>query len=106
MPAELVEVRTSVASRDDADRLARDVVAARLAACAQVTGPVTSYYHWKGALERSEEWQCHLKTTRTRWPDVERFLRENHPYELPEIVMLPLAGSEAYLDWVRDEVEG
>ena len=106
MPAELVEVRTSVASRDDADRLARDVVTARLAACAQVTGPVTSYYHWKGALERSEEWQCHLKTTRTRWPDVERFLRENHPYELPEIVMLPLAGSEAYLDWVRDEVEG
>jgi periplasmic divalent cation tolerance protein len=106
MPAELVEVRTSVASRDDADRLARDVVAAWLAACAQVTGPVTSYYHWKGALERSEEWQCHLKTTRTRWPDVERFLRENHPYELPEIVMLPLAGSEAYLDWVRDEVEG
>jgi periplasmic divalent cation tolerance protein len=105
MPAELVEVRTSVASRDDADRLARDVVAARLAACAQVTGPVTSYYHWKGALERSEEWQCHLKTTRTRWPDVERFLRENHPYELPEIVMLPLAGSEAYLDWVRDEVK-
>jgi periplasmic divalent cation tolerance protein len=105
MPAELVEVRTSVASRDDADRLARDVVAARLAACAQVTGPVTSYYHWKGALERSEEWQCQLKTTRTRWPDVERFLRENHPYELPEIVMLPLAGSEAYLDWVRDEVK-
>jgi periplasmic divalent cation tolerance protein len=106
MPADIVEVRTSVASRDDADRLARDVVAARLAACAQVTGPMTSQYHWKGTLERAEEWQCHLKTTRTRWPDVERFLRENHPYELPEIVMLPLAGSEAYLDWVRDEVEG
>ena len=106
MPADIVEIRTSVASRDDADRLARDVVAARLAACAQVTGPMTSHYHWKGTLERAEEWQCHLKTTRTRWPDVERFLRENHPYELPEIVMLPLAGSEAYLDWVRDEVEG
>jgi periplasmic divalent cation tolerance protein len=106
MPADIVEVRTSVASRDDADRLARDVVAARLAACAPVTGPMTSHYHWKGTLERAEEWQCHLKTTRTRWPDVERFVRENHPYELPEIVMLPLAGSEAYLDWVRDEVEG
>ncbi|HET9602730.1 MAG TPA: divalent-cation tolerance protein CutA [Gemmatimonadales bacterium] len=104
MPDEVIEVRTTVASRDDADRLARDVVAARLAACSQVTGPVTSRYWWKGTLERAEEWQCHFKTTRTRWPDVARFLREHHPYELPEIVMLPLAGSEAYLDWVRGEV--
>ena len=105
MPDEVVEVRTTVATRDDADRLARGLVAARLAACAQVSGPITSHYRWKGTLERAEEWQCHCKTTRARWPDVARFLREHHPYELPEIVMLPLAGSEGYLDWVRDEVE-
>ena len=105
MPADIVEVRTTVASRDDADRLARDAVSARLAACAHVAGPVASHYHWKGALEDAEEWQCHFKTARTRWPDLARFLREHHPYELPEIVMLPLAGSEEYLDWVRGEVE-
>lgn len=105
MPApDIVEVRTTVATRSDADRLARDAVAARLAACAHVSGPITSHYHWKGTLERAEEWRCVFKTARSRWPDLARYLRERHPYELPEIVMLPLAGSDEYLGWVTDEV--
>jgi periplasmic divalent cation tolerance protein len=102
----VVEVRTAVATRHDADRLTRDAVAARLAACAHVSGPVTSHYHWKGTLESAEEWRCSFKTTRSRWPDLARYLHEHHPYELPEIIMLPLAGSDAYLAWVTDEVAG
>ena len=103
---ETVEVRTTLASRDEASRLAREAVAARLAACGTVSGPVTSHYRWQGSLESAEEWTCSFKTTRERWPELATFLRERHPYELPEIVMLPLAGSEEYLGWVRDEVTG
>ncbi len=107
MPAaEVVEVRTTVARREDADRLARDAVEARLAACAQVIGPLTSHYHWKGVLERTDEWRCSFKTSRRRWPDLAQFLRQRHPYELPEIVMLPLTGSDEYLGWITDEVAG
>jgi periplasmic divalent cation tolerance protein len=102
----VVEVRTTLGSRDEASRLAHAAVAARLAACGTVSGPVTSHYHWRGAVDSAEEWACSFKTTRERWPELATFLRERHPYELPEIVMLPLAGSEEYLGWVRDEVTG
>lgn len=102
--AAVVEVRTTVSTRDQAEQLARGVIEARLAACVQVTGPVTSHFRWRGALEHAEEWSCSFKTTRTRWPDLARHLHEHHPYDLPEIVMLPLAGSDEYLGWVAGEL--
>lgn len=102
----VVEVRTTVAAKADADRLARDAVAARLAACAHVAGPLTSYYHWNGVLQSAEEWRCVFKTTRQRWPDLAQYLRERHPYGLPEIVLTSLAGSDEYFGWVTDQVSG
>ena len=67
-------------------------------------GPLTSTYRWQGAVETAAEWYCHLKTTAERWPALEARLRALHPYDVPEIVALPIvAGSRAYLDWIADE---
>ena len=68
-----------------AEQLGATLVQERLAACAQVVGPVSSTYWWQGRVEHSREWYCHLKTTRARLPAIERRLRELHPYELPEL---------------------
>lgn len=67
-------------------------------------GPLTSTYRWQGAVETAAEWYCHLKTTAERWPALEARLRALHPYDVPEIVALPIvAGSRAYLDWIAAE---
>ena len=67
-------------------------------------GPLTSTYRWQGAVETAAEWYCHLMTTAERWPALEARLRALHPYDVPEIVALPIvAGSRAYLDWIAAE---
>ena len=77
----------------------------RLAACAQVSGPLTSTYRWEGQVERASEWYCHLKTTLDRLPALESRLRELHPYEVPEIIAVPIVqGNADYLEWIRDSV--
>jgi periplasmic divalent cation tolerance protein len=101
------QVVTTVDTREAADRLARGAVAARLAACAQVLGPITSCYWWEGAVTSEEEWQILFKTTARAYPALERHLRETHPYEVPEILCLPVtAGNPAYLTWLDAEVAG
>ena len=101
---ECLQVTTTVGTRDAADRLAAELVAERFAACAQVVGPVQSTYRWAGRVERSEEWYCHLKTTRARLGDLIAAIRARHSYELPEIVAVPLDGSEEYLRWIVESV--
>jgi periplasmic divalent cation tolerance protein len=102
--AEYVQVVTTAGTRADADAIAQALVEARLAACVQVVGPVTSRYWWEGAVEVAEEWLCLAKTTADRYPQVEVAIRERHRYDEPEIVALPVvAGSRSYLDWVARE---
>lgn len=99
-----VELRTTLGSRAAAEQLADAMVEARLAACAQVTGPVASVYRWHGVVERAEEWACHLKTSRAAQSALEAAVIARHPYELPEIVAAPLDGSAAYLGWIEQSV--
>lgn len=101
---ECVQVTTTVDSREAADRLADALVTARLAACAQVVGPVASTYRWAGTVERAEEWYCHFKTTRGRLGAITDAIRARHSYELPEIVAVPLDGSDDYLRWIAENV--
>jgi periplasmic divalent cation tolerance protein len=101
---ECVLVTTTVASRDAADQLAERMVGARLAACAQISGPIASTWRWRGAVERGEEWACQLKTTRARLPALESELGRLHTYELPELTVVPLGGSRAYLAWIEEAV--
>jgi len=102
-----MQVVTTTDSREEADRLARSAVEGRLAACAQVAGPVTSTYWWEGAVQTATEWQCVLKTTAARFDALRAHLEREHSYETPEIVATPIvAGGAAYLDWIRRETDG
>jgi periplasmic divalent cation tolerance protein len=99
------QVTTTLPDRALADRVAADLVGGRLAACAQVIGPLTSTYRWEGRMETAEEWYCFLKTTEGRLPELRARLRELHPYEVPEIIAVPIAdGDPAYLRWIRESV--
>jgi periplasmic divalent cation tolerance protein len=98
-------VLTTVGADERAEQLARQLVDERLAACVNVHPPMVSLYRWKGAVERETECQIVIKTTRDRLAALEARLRELHPYELPEFVVLPVdGGSPGYLHWVREQV--
>lgn len=102
MPALLVI--TNLPDRDSAERLAERLVGERLAACVNILAPCRSVYRWKDAVQHDEEHPMLIKTTAERYAALERALREGHPYELPEIIAVPIdRGLPAYLDWVRDE---
>ena len=102
-----IQVFTTVDSEDAANQIARAVVERRVAACAQVLGPITSTYWWEGAVETSLEWLCLIKSTESQFGSLEAAIRDKHPYDVPEILAVPVsAGSSAYLDWLRRETPG
>lgn len=99
-----LQVQTSTDSRAEAMELARAVVEARLAACAQVTGPVASTYWWEDTVERAEEWLLVLKLPADRYQAVAEFIAERHSYDEPEIVATPIvAGAQSFLTWIEEE---
>ncbi|NEC15128.1 divalent-cation tolerance protein CutA [Streptomyces sp. SID8014] len=99
-----VVVVTTVDTPDRAESLAAAAVEARLAACVQIVGPVTSVYRWQGAVEDAREWQLHLKTAEERYPALEEWLLRHHDYDTPEILATPVTGgSSAYLRWIAEE---
>lgn len=100
------QVVTTTDSREAADRLADGAVRARLAACAQVVGPITSRYWWQGEVETAEEWQVIFKTALVRYPALRDHIRAGHTYQTPEILCTPVvAGDRAYLDWLTAETQ-
>lgn len=105
--SECRQVTTTLPDRESANRLGGRLVEERLAACAQVVGPVSSVYRWEGEVETAAEWYCYLKTTAARVPALLSRIREMHPYETPEIVALPVAeGDAGYLRWIEESVAG
>ena len=103
--SDCVQVLTTIDSADGAERLARTIVDARLAACVQVVGPIRSVYRWQGAVQAEQEWQCLAKTTAERLDALVAHVKGNHPYEVPEIIATPIVGGSAeYLDWVAEQV--
>ena len=91
---------------DLARRLAKVALEAKLIACANIIPAVESHYWWDGKLESSDEALIVFKTRQEHVPELERFIRELHPYDTPEFVALPLtAGSRKYLAWLADSTE-
>lgn len=89
-----------------AQRLAEHLVGNGLAACVNIHGPCESVYRWEGKVEKTAEMPVHIKTTVARYPEVEAAIRDLHPYEVPEIIALPIAhGLPGYLQWVSSETE-
>ena len=102
---DMVQILTTVDSSEAATKIAETVVGQRLAACAQIIGPIKSVYWWKGKMEQAEEWQCLLKTLASEYGHVEEAIRSVHPYNVPEIIALPVTDVyEAYAQWCVTEV--
>lgn len=103
----VLTVLTTTDTPEKAEALAVGAVAARVAACAQIDGPVTSVYRWEGEVRTDREWRILCKTTTDRYPDLEAYLTEHHDYDTPEIIATPVThGSEAYVSWVGEETAG
>lgn len=101
---QFLQVQTCTDSRAEAVELAQAAVEARLAASAQVAGPVASSYWWEDGLERAEEWLIMLKLPADKFDDLAEFLTSRHSYDDPEIIAVPIvAGSASYLDWLEAE---
>jgi periplasmic divalent cation tolerance protein len=99
-------VLTNLPDRAAAERLADLVVGKNLAACVNILAPCRSVYRWKGAVQYDEEHPMLIKTTTERYGALEQALRSGHPYELPEIIAVPIErGLPAYLDWVAAETK-
>jgi len=97
-------VLTNLPDRAAAERLADSLIEQRVAACINILAPCRSVYRWKGAVQHDEEHPMLIKTTAQRYPALERAIRAGHPYELPEIIAVPIErGLAAYLDWVATE---
>src|SRR4051812_35851197 len=103
MTSGYIVVTTTLPDPAQAQSIGRLLVEERLAACAQAL-PCSSIYRWNGAVQQESEFQLVLKTRSERWPVLEARLRALHPYEVPEIIAVPvLAGSAAYLSWIDSE---
>jgi periplasmic divalent cation tolerance protein len=99
-------VFTNLPDRASAERLADLLLEQRLAACVNILAPCRSVYRWKDALQHDEEHPMLIKTSAERYPALEQALRQGHPYELPEIIAVPIErGLPAYLDWVAAETK-
>ncbi|GAA4068156.1 divalent-cation tolerance protein CutA [Actinomadura miaoliensis] len=101
-----VQVTTTTDSRQEAADLAKSAVTERLAACAQLVGPIASTYWWEGEIETAEEWMVVFKTTDDRFDELATLITEGHSYDTPEIIATPVvAGSMDYLAWVAEQTE-
>jgi len=104
---DVVQVLSATPTREDAIALARSAVEARLAAGAQVLGPVTSALWHNGEFGTGEEWQLALQTSLDRYTELEKHLIERHPWANPQIIAIPVVAAPAsYLEWARTSTAG
>lgn len=105
-PEDFLVVWTTCPDRASADLLARHLVDQRLAACVTVSPAAQSTYRWRDHVEHAEEFVLMIKTRQTAWPELEGAVQALHPYDVPELIAVPLgAGSEPYLQWVQESTE-
>ncbi len=103
-PGALILVLTTLPERFAAEALARQLLEARLAACIHVGATLRSLYHWRGEIETAEETSLTIKTRATLYAPLEAAILARHPYELPEIIVVPIShGLPAYLQWIAAE---
>jgi periplasmic divalent cation tolerance protein len=101
-----IVVLTTTGSQEEAAKIAQALVERQLAACVQITGPITSVYRWQEKIENSLEWLCVIKSSRANYAALEAAIRELHSYEVPEIIALPVqSGSADYLSWLAANIK-
>ncbi len=100
----LIIVTTTSDDRDELEVIARQLVEAKLAACCQIAGPISSVYTWQGNIESSIEWSCAIKTQTHLFAKVEAKIQELHHYDVPQILAVEVShASERYRKWVGDQ---
>jgi len=100
--ATAVILLTTIGATADVEPLARALVEERLAACVNVLPPMQSFFRWEGSVQWDEERQLVIKTSSARLEELQMRLRTLHPYELPEMLVLPVRGSDDYLAWILE----
>ena len=105
-PGRFVQVSTTVDNEKTANKIANTLLEKRLASCIQVLGPVKSSYWWKGKIEHAREWCCLIKARTRDYRSIERTIRAEHPYDVPEILAFSVvSGHSAYLEWICKETK-
>ncbi len=101
MPEALLVI-TTLPDKEAAERLAGTLIDEGLAACVNIGAPVTSVYKWQGRIEHGTEVILTIKTTRARYPALEKAIAGGHPYELPEVIAVPITEAlPEYLAWIE-----
>jgi periplasmic divalent cation tolerance protein len=102
----IIQIITTADDRSIIEKIGRDLVEKKLIACAQILGPIQSIYRWKGAVENTNEWLLLMKSKASLYPAVEEEIQRQHPYELPEIIVINIdEGLADYLGWVASETK-
>jgi periplasmic divalent cation tolerance protein len=102
---EYIQIFTTTGRREDAEEIAQVLMQKRLAGCVQVIANLSSTCWWKGKIEKTEECLCLIKSEKTLYEQVEKVIKEIHPYEIPEITAVPIvAGSKEYFRWLDQEL--
>jgi periplasmic divalent cation tolerance protein len=107
MSAEHVIVISTTDNEQAARALAAGAIDAKLGACAQVVGPITSVFRWEGEVQTEQEWRVEIKTTADRVAVLTEHIKANHSYDVPEVIATPIiGGSPEYLSWLVNETRG
>jgi periplasmic divalent cation tolerance protein len=102
----IIQIITTADDKRIIEKIGRDLVERKLVACAQILGPIQSIYRWKGAVEDASEWLLLMKSKASLYPAIEEEIRQQHPYELPEIIAINIdEGLADYLGWVAGETK-
>lgn len=106
MPAEIIQVVTTTADKESADKIALQVLQRRHGACVQISGPIESSYWWNGRIETAREYTLTIKTLKEKFPQVEQTIIEFHPYDQPEILATPVVAIAAdYAAWLQEQLK-
>lgn len=102
----MILVLTTVSNDTEAERLARRIVEAKLAACVQILPPMKSVYFWENEIQTDSEHLLLIKTLGEKFDELKQFIQTNHSYETPEIIALKTSAvAETYLDWMKNYLE-
>jgi len=97
-------IKTTFDNKKDAESIANKLITSKLAACIQIS-EVESYYMWKGKTEKAHEYKLDIKTSSKNYRKIEKFIKKNHKYEIPEIIAVKIKkASKKYLNWMKGEL--
>jgi periplasmic divalent cation tolerance protein len=99
-------VITTTPDKKTARKISKILIEKSLAGCCQITGPIESHYVWKNRAEISKEYLCFIKTSKEKYKNIEKAIKDNHPYEVPEIIAFNITkGLKSYFDWLNEHIK-